>query len=87
VLCPLEKKKQVRILQRIFCEKIAESSHSLLFGEFFAMAIEKQEGAKGIEVFLWKKMGPSDHIMRKKILKSPYLENWFQKVTKLKEEP
>ncbi len=51
------------------------------------MAIEKQEGAKGIEVFLWKKMGPSDHIMRKKILKSPYLENWFQKVTKLKEEP
>ncbi len=44
---------------------------------------KKNGGANDQNIFLLKKMGPGCHIIRKKNLELPYLNNRFQNVTKI----
>jgi hypothetical protein len=51
--------------------------------KFSNLPTEKKALVTSTKVFFWKKMAHYCHIMRKKILKSPYLDNRLEHVTKI----
>jgi hypothetical protein len=58
---------------------------SIFLLAIFYNLMKKREGVKVTKgfYFFWEKMGPSRHIMKKKILNSLYLKNMFWQVAKL----
>jgi len=52
-------------------------------GEIFVnLYFGKKSNAKRVQRIIFRKIGPSDHILRKKVQNLPYLNNRFLEVAK-----